>query len=403
MARPNAQLPTLRFHKSSGQFYYWFAGKRHYLGAKKGVAEQHYRLILGGAATPAPDPAAVAGGTLAEAMAIYREFAGRRYTDYRAIARVDAAIDAALAVHAILPIESFRPRHLRDIRDGLVQRKPPLSRSYINCLIRALKTALRWLAEEEHVQPTVLAAARTVRALAPGEGGREISPVPSVENWIVDATRSECSPTIRAMVDVQKLTGMRPGELCAMRRGEVSMTPAELLHPIASRRPLAALQIDGELVWIYVPSQHKNTKRGRLRAIAIGPAAQKVLLPLLTNTETQGYVFKPAADLSPAECQALKVGDCFTVRAYHNAIKRAAERANRRRREAFDRKLIPELKLVPSWSPNQLRHAALEGVADQRGAEDAAAMAGHSPSRRALDAYVQNEIMRSARAARMMG
>jgi hypothetical protein len=46
---------------------------------------------------------------------------------------------------------------------------------------------------------------------------RETDAVKPVPDHVVDATVPYLSPTVRAMVDLQPLTGMRPGELCMLR------------------------------------------------------------------------------------------------------------------------------------------------------------------------------------------
>jgi integrase len=58
------------------------------------------------------------------------------------------------------------------------------------------------------------------------------------------------------MVQVQLLTGMRPGEVCRLCPAEIDKSGP---------------------VWIYRPRRHKGDWRGKERAIAIGPKAQEIL------------------------------------------------------------------------------------------------------------------------------
>ena len=74
------------------------------------------------------------------------------------------------------------------------------------------------------------------------------------------------------MIQLQDLTGMRPGEVMALRTGDLDRS--------------------GE-VWVYRPARHKTQDKGFARAIPIGPKAQAVLAPWLKADPT-AYVFSPA-------------------------------------------------------------------------------------------------------------
>jgi integrase len=75
------------------------------------------------------------------------------------------------------------------------------------------------------------------------------------------------------MVELQRLTGMRPGEACTVRACDIDMT--------------------GD-VWLYRPALHKLSYREKERVIALGPRAQAVIKPVLT-LDTQAFHFSPAA------------------------------------------------------------------------------------------------------------
>ena len=86
----------------------------------------------------------------------------------------------------------------------------------------------------------------------------ERSPVQPVDDAIVGATLKHATKMIRDMVRIQQLTGCRPGEVCAIRPGEVDRS---------------------ESVWRYRPGSHKMEHKSRDRIILIGPKAQEILLP----------------------------------------------------------------------------------------------------------------------------
>src|SRR5262249_29699557 len=74
----------------------------------------------------------------------------------------------------------------------------------------------------------------------------------------------------RCMVELQRLTGMRPGEACRLRLSEVDRT--------------------GE-VWVYRPVQHKTAHHGKARAVHLGPRAQALITGFLrgSNPPPDGF------------------------------------------------------------------------------------------------------------------
>ena len=75
------------------------------------------------------------------------------------------------------------------------------------------------------------------------------------------------------MIDVQLLTGMRPGEVVLMRTCDIDRSAD---------------------VWVYRPEHHKTLHHGHDRAIYIGPKCQELLTPLLKKDEPEAYLFSPA-------------------------------------------------------------------------------------------------------------
>jgi integrase len=154
-----------------------------------------------------------------------------------------------------------------------------------------------------------------------------VRPVP---DHVLDATLPHLSPTVRAMVELQLGTGMRPGEVCQMRTCDIDTTGK---------------------VWSYTPAKHKTQHHGHTRTVRIGPKAQQVLRPFL-RLDTQAYVFSPAeADTewrrAKREARKTKVppsqvlrsaraqdrdrqrppGDRYDVNGYRRAIARACDAA----------------------------------------------------------------------------
>ena len=103
---------------------------------------------------------------------------------------------------------------------------------------------------------------RSVAGLLRGRSeAREAEPVGPVPEAHVRATLPFLSPQVAAMVQVQLLTGARPGEVCGLRPSDLAATRDE--------------------VWLYRPSEHKTEHFERERVVMIGPRAQTVLRPWL--------------------------------------------------------------------------------------------------------------------------
>src|SRR5262249_8649884 len=81
----------------------------------------------------------------------------------------------------------------------------------------------------------------------------------------------QLTPPVRAMVQLQRLTGMRPGEVIRMTTGAIDRA--------------------GEL-WVYRPGRHKTDYLGRGRSIYLGPKAQEILRPLL-KADPDAPLFSP--------------------------------------------------------------------------------------------------------------
>src|SRR5262249_58694475 len=92
-------------------------------------------------------------------------------------------------------------------------------------------------------------------------------PVRPVEDNRVQAVLPFLPPPVAAMVRLQRLTGMRPGEVVIMRPCDVDRS--------------------GD-IWYYRPSCHKNAWRAKERIVALGPRARLVLVPFL-NRVPQAY------------------------------------------------------------------------------------------------------------------
>jgi integrase len=165
------------------------------------------------------------------------------------------------------------------------------------------------------------------------------------------------------MVEVQLWTGMRPGEVVAMRGRALDRTGA---------------------VWTYRPESHKNEHHGIDRVIAIGPKAQAVLRPWL-KLDPDAFLFSPRD--AEAERNAERRASRRSKRwRSHGADARRKRRGQKRRvlKDAYDvstyRRAVAracEAAGIEAWHPNRLRHTAATRIRRELGIEAAQAVLGH--------------------------
>jgi integrase len=156
-----------------------------------------------------------------------------------------------------LPVTQFSPRAPKAIRQEMIDRGN--ARTYINDQIARLKRVFRWGVEEELVPVSVSQALDAVKGLMKGRcEARETDPVTAVSDDVVNATIKHMPKVVADMVRLQRLTGARPDEICALRSADADRT--------------------GD-VWKYTPQRHKNEHHDKCRHIMIGPQAQAILAP----------------------------------------------------------------------------------------------------------------------------
>jgi integrase len=277
------------------------------------------------------------------------------------------------------PISKFGPLKLKAVREQWMQRR--LCRSTINKHVGTLKRIFRWGTENELVRPDVNQAIQAVSGLRRGRvDTKEPRPVKPVPDAYVESVRPHVSNHVWAMIQVQQLTGMRPGEVTTMRGCDVDTTGS---------------------IWLYAPASHKTEHLGFERPIYCGPRAQKIIGEFL-QPDLSAYLFNPRDAVYPRQ---LKNSGTDAGKA---GSKRSAKRVRARRR--FGARYTPEsyrraiaracvLAKVPKWHPNQLRHNAATALRKEFGIEAARVVLGH---RSAVVTEICAEADRG-RAAEIMG
>ena len=266
--------PRYRLHRASGQAIVTIGGRDHYLG-KHGSQEskaKYHRLIgewnVQGRPSTVVDPRQPSIGlTVGELVLRYWKHAegyfrkNGRPTDECAC--IKAALRHVTELYHRTPAADFGPLALKAVRQRMIESGN--SRGYINLQCQRIKKMFSWGVENELVPATVAHGLREVRGLAAGRSdARETDAVTPVDDQVVDLTIKQLRPVVAAMVQVQRLVGCRPEEICRMRPCDIDRS--------------------GD-VWIYRPRVHKMMHKGKERRIVIGPRAQAILSPYLFDDD----------------------------------------------------------------------------------------------------------------------
>ena len=371
------RIPSYRKH-SSGQARVTLDGKDHLLGPYGGrESKELYRRLVREwlenrdkpkqESAPDAEPLSMAELILAywkHARAYYR--LSKRHGDYYCFRD---ALRVVKSLYATTPAAEFGPKRLKACRAEMIAKD--WSRSYTNAQIDRVRRMFRWAVEEELFPEAgkVYQDLKEVAGLRRGKtNAREMGRVRPVSHEHVDATLPFLPPHVKAMVELQLLTGMRPAEVC-------------LLRPID-------IEMSNPTCWVYRPGSdqgphgtHKTAHHGHDRLVFIGPRAQAILKPYL-GTKLDGYCFSPAVSerrraqlrrlarnspLTPAQ-RARKPKarrrraprDRYDVAGYRRAIARACAKADAKTREEAlkaDPVTPPDKVFVPKWAPNRLRHS----------------------------------------------
>lgn len=383
MPHLKGKVPSYCLHKNSGRAVVRLNGKDHYLGkyGSPESQEEYQRLIRlwlvtnkGAAKKKAERVRLKDPGIKIETITmLYREFAAGYYVKNGQPTKEYVEMGLALRPVRLLfgntPAVEFGPLRLKAVREHMID-VMDLSRGVINNRINRVKRFFRWAVAEEMVPPSVIHGLEAVPGLRRGRTrARETDPVMPVEDAHVEVILPHVTPHVAAMIQIQRMTGMRPGEVVSMRGDEI--------------------KIQGS-IWIYQPIHHKNDYRGHLRQIPLGPKAQSILKPFMV---TDGFLFSPKASeewrnerrreerkspmtpsqrkRKPKKNPKRAKRDQYDTASYRRAIKYGITKVNRIR--------VAEGKpLIPSWYPLQLRHSRATELNELYGIEAAAVSLGHA-------------------------
>ncbi len=364
MPKLKKRHPSYRLHKPSGRAVVTLNGHDHYLGrfGTPGSYQEYDRLIAewlvgknGTAATKREAPQSDV--RICELFVSYLSFAfeyyrknGRPTGEY---ANMKDAMRPVEQMYNLTPVADFGPRELKAVRQNMVE--AGLSRKVINSRVNRIRRIFKWGVENQQLAPSILEALRAVAPLKQGRTpARETEAVKPVPEPHIEAVLPLVNRQVRAMIELQLATGMRPGEVVIMRGRDLDLS---------------------EEVWAYRPLTHKTEHHGVDRVIFLGPKAQEVLRPILSGN-VNSYLFSPRQAvaelrrrmrrLKPKNKRKRKpiprrrAGEHYTTKGYHHAIYIACKKAG-----------------VSPWGPNRLRHNAATRLRARYGLEAARVILGH--------------------------
>lgn len=282
----------------------------------------------------------------------YMDYANGYYVDFEGNPtsepiNIKYTLKPLVELFANLPIEEFGPLRLKEVRQKMIEHG--LCRKLINRRVCITKRMFKWAVSEQIVSAMVLHALQSVAGLRRGRSkAKESKRVLPVDEKSVYMVLPYTTKVVAAMIELQLLTGMRPGEVVIMRPCDIDQTGN---------------------IWHYYPYKYKTQHLedpNLKRVISIGPRGQEILRPFLLRRE-DAYCFTPEESENDRRLKQLKLrktplscgnkpgsnkkdapsrkpGQAYNSKSYGKAIRYAIKAARKAGLE------------VPNWTAYRLRH-----------------------------------------------
>ncbi|MEL7500053.1 MAG: site-specific integrase [Planctomycetota bacterium] len=399
--------PKYRLHKKTNQAVVTVNGSDFYLGKYDSPkSHQRYKQVIAdhwnppGANLKPTVPKANDGPTTITNLAV--EFAKKTIAKHSKESnewkyQVKPVLKEIRETYGHLSASEFGPIRFENFRQTLVSRG--LCRQVVRRKSTYVVQMFRLGVKLELIKPELL---QRLLAVGPVEMTQQLKKKRwSVDLDLVKATQAELTPVLADMVEVQRLIGARPTELCKMRPVDIDRT--------------------GE-IWIYSPTSHKTQHHGHSRRISIGPKAQAVLKRYLLR-DPQAFCFTPSEAFNqhlerrkesrvtphnegnrPKQRKQTTFKPCYDQNSYRRAIERACLRANPIPEDIKDDDAkVKEWKSKYVWKPNQLRKSAATEARKTMDLETAQLVLGHASKRTTERFYAELDNERAIEFARKHG
>jgi integrase len=411
-------VPSYRLHRQSGQAIVTLNGRDILLGTHNSAASraEYNRRISEWLANNRQLPRVQKDMTVAELIAAYRSHveAYYRHPDGKPTGESDTiryALRPLRKMYGTTPAAAFSPLKLKSVREAMIDpsRLDPKDnregwcRNVVNDQVARIRSMFKWAVSDELLEPSVYHGLAAVTGLKRGRSdARETEPVRPVPEPYVEAILPYCSPQVKAMIQLQLLTGARPGEIVQMRTGDIDTSGK---------------------TWVYRPSHHKTQHHGFAREIGIGPRAREILETML-KPDLTAFIFSPAdAERSRREAMSLarktplsygnkpgsnrkrspkwKAGDQYGVDTYRRAIKRACDKAFPPP-ACLDAEAVKTWQREHRWHPHRLRHNAATRLRREHGIEMARIILGHRHLQ-VTELYAETDLAKARQVLEQMG
>jgi integrase len=357
MFRKSSDIPSYRRHRASGQAVVTLNGVDHYLGPwNSPESRTEYDRVTSQWLTR--------GRRLADRVEkpdelLVKELVLGYYNHAVATMRsgeaekIKAALRPVRELYGDTKASAFSSLAFKAVRLKLIE--AGLCITTIRQRMGLVRRMVAWGVENEMLPADALQRIEAVSGLRAGRDGvkpsRKVAPAPQEH---IEAILPHLNLTVRAMVALQALTGMRPGEVCAMTTGQIDRNA----NP-----------------WIYQPARHKTLDLGKDRMIPLGPRAQELLMPWL-KADPEAPLFSPREAVArefanrgrngerarkPKASPKRQPRDQYDKNSYKAAVARACVRAG-----------------IPVFRPNRIRHSFGTRVRRDYGLEAAQVLLGHS-------------------------
>ena len=364
MARKPNVFPSYLLHKQSGQARVRIEGKDYLLGP---YGSDESRIAYGkliaqiGSGIPI-DPIADSnrgslprnesddpGPSVGELCLVFLRHAethyiknGKQTSEVHILKSVMSPLNT---LYGMLPAKDFGPLALKAVRVRMIELG--WCRDTVNAGMSRIRRIFKHAIANELIDGSLLLRLQCVAPLLAGRTeAHDNAPRTAVDSDSIAAVKKRVSTLVGDLIDLQRLTGSRSGELIKLTTGAINRSLGD--------------------VWAAQLGDHKAVHHGKSRTLHFGPQAQMILTKYL-SADPDARLF------------------CITRAAYCRAITRACEKAD-----------------IERWVPHQLRHTNADNVREQFGLEHTQAVLGHSKANM-TEHYAKASGKKAAEVARKIG
>ena len=364
MARKPNVFPSYLHHKQSGQARVRINGRDYLLGPYGSDESRiEYGKLIANLAGGIPiDPIADSkrgrlprnesddpGPSVGELCLVFLKHAEKHYVkngkETSEVFILKSVIRPLNDLYGMIPAKDFGPLALKAVRTKMIELG--WTRGTINAGMSRIRRIFKHAIANELIDGSILPRLQCVAPLLAGRTeAHDNAPRNAVESDDIATVKKLVSPLVCDLIDLQRLTGSRSGELLKLTTGSVNRSTSD--------------------VWVAELGDHKAVHHGKSRTLHFGPHAQLILTKYL-SADPEQRLFK------------------ITGAAYRRSITRACEKLG-----------------IDRWVPHQLRHTNADVVREEFGLEHAQATLGHAKANM-TEHYAKASRAKAAEVARKIG